>query len=152
MTKPWATCSQSIWRAVLILAMTTALGVLGCSGDPTRASNDRAPVGSADPSATGRDMSSALVPTVNAEYHLSRTIDPVVLEGKETELWARVYRPATLVANQRYPLLVFLHGRYATCGRDSNPRIPEGDGYGLTGACAPRCHRGRSHRSLSCRA
>src|SRR5262249_5775271 len=44
--------------------------------------------------------------------------DQDVTTALKTELWARVYRPAVLSAPP-YPLLVFLHGNHATCGRDA---------------------------------
>src|SRR5512132_4052820 len=54
--------------------------------------------------------------TTSAEYKLPASIDPDVATELATELWARVYRPVNLSAAP-YPLLVFLHGNHATCGR-----------------------------------
>ncbi|WP_375764880.1 hypothetical protein NR798_24490 [Archangium gephyra] len=79
----------------------------------------------------------ALQPVVSAEYKLPATVDPDILPDRATELWARVYRPATLKRGQRYPVLVFLHGNHATCGRGSNPRIDDSVEYTETGTCPP---------------
>ena len=62
---------------------------------------------------------------VSSEYKLPAAIDPIVLADAPadlplrripTELWARVYRPDPMPAGA-LPLLVFLHGNHATCGR-----------------------------------
>jgi hypothetical protein len=58
----------------------------------------------------------------SAEYKLPALFDNVVLADAPanrrlmTELWARVYRPVNL-AGAPFPLLIFLHGNHATCGR-----------------------------------
>jgi hypothetical protein len=61
----------------------------------------------------------------SSEYKLPAAIDPIVLADAPaalplrripTELWARVYRPDPMPAGA-LPLLVFLHGNHATCGR-----------------------------------
>jgi hypothetical protein len=58
----------------------------------------------------------------SAEYKLPAGFDNVVLADAPadrrlmTELWARVYRPVNLTGAP-FPLLVFLHGNHATCGR-----------------------------------
>jgi hypothetical protein len=67
-------------------------------------------------------------------------IDPTVTEFEETELWAAVYRPTTLAAFTRYPLLVFLHGNHQTCGWGSNPRKDETYDYTFTGSCPTNVH------------
>lgn len=76
--------------------------------------------------------------TTTAEYNLGAAIDSEILGDWETEIWARVYRPATLDANKRYPLLVFLHGNHGTCSTGSNPHTEPtanaGD-YAETGTC-----------------
>jgi hypothetical protein len=54
--------------------------------------------------------------TTSSEYKLPAAIDPDVTTELATELWARVYRPATL-SSAPHPLLVFLHGNHGTCGR-----------------------------------
>jgi hypothetical protein len=75
------------------------------------------------------------VPVTSSEYKLAEGVDPDVIGDRVTELWARVYRPATLVAGRRYPLLVFLHGNHQTCGRGSNPRVDDNSQYTTTGSC-----------------
>src|SRR5262245_10271913 len=58
----------------------------------------------------------------SSEYKLPASFDEVVLADAPaafrlmTELWAKVYRP-TILAGAPFPLLVFLHGNHATCGR-----------------------------------
>jgi hypothetical protein len=74
---------------------------------------------------------------VSAEYKLPASLDPDILPDRFTELWARVYRPATLKRGKRYPVLVFLHGNHATCGTGSHPRIDDSLEYTATGTCPP---------------
>ncbi|HEY0092744.1 MAG TPA: hypothetical protein VGB96_00405, partial [Archangium sp.] len=76
-------------------------------------------------------------PVVSAEYKLPAAVDPDILPDRFTELWARVYRPATLKRGQRYPVIVFLHGNHATCGTGSNPRVDDSVEYTGTGTCPP---------------
>src|SRR5262249_4818254 len=58
----------------------------------------------------------------SSEYKLPASFDNVVLADAPadrrlmTELWARVFRPVNL-DGAPFPLLVFLHGNHATCGR-----------------------------------
>src|SRR5438034_2201842 len=58
----------------------------------------------------------------SSEYKLPAGFDNVVLADApaavrlQTELWARVWRPVDL-SGAPFPLLVFLHGNHATCGR-----------------------------------
>src|SRR5690242_18186685 len=58
----------------------------------------------------------------SSEYKLPAGFDNVVLADAPpsvrlmTELWATVYRPVDLSAAP-FPLVVFLHGNHATCGR-----------------------------------
>src|SRR5215510_1480719 len=54
--------------------------------------------------------------TTSSEYKLPPTNDDLVAPQVVTELWARIYRPTNL-NNGPYPLLIFLHGNHATCGR-----------------------------------
>jgi hypothetical protein len=77
----------------------------------------------------------ALVSTTSAEYKLPAAVDPDVLGDRATELWARVYRPSSLVSGKKYPLIVFLHGNHYTCGRGSNPRIDDSAQYTNSGTC-----------------
>jgi hypothetical protein len=112
-------------RVVLALFAMTALAVPGCSGSAEPGADDGEHVESV----------SSLVTATSSEYQLPAAIDTDVLGSRKTEIWARVYRPATLVANKRYPLLVFLHGNHTTCGTGSNPRVDDSVQYSLTGTC-----------------
>ena len=62
----------------------------------------------------------------SSEYKLPASFDDVVLADAPTsvrlmtELWARVFRPVDL-SGAPFPLLVFLHGNHATCGRLAGP-------------------------------
>jgi Kelch motif len=79
------------------------------------------------------------IPTTTAvsstEYHLPFTPEPDVTNLRTMELWAAVYRPTTLAAGTRYPLLVFLHGQHQTCGHDANPRVDDSYQYTTEGRC-----------------
>lgn len=72
--------------------------------------------------------------TTVAEYRLPPTIDPNIIGDRVTEIWAVVHRPAHLF-RQPYPVIIFLHGNHATCGRGSNPRIDDNIDYSSTGTC-----------------
>jgi len=74
--------------------------------------------------------------TTNAEYQFPAERDDEILSVRDVELWARVYRPQDLSAGP-YPLLVFLHGNHATCGRGMNPRIDDNSQYTTFGTCPP---------------
>ncbi len=77
--------------------------------------------------------------TTSAEYKLPAGIDPDVSTELATELWARVYRPVNLAAAP-FPLLVFLHGNHATCGRFEGigpGRFDINVQYTFTGTCPP---------------
>ena len=77
--------------------------------------------------------------TASSEYKLPAAIDPDVTTELATELWARVYRPVTL-SSPPYPLLVFLHGNHATCGRYEGigpGRFDINIQYTFTGTCPP---------------
>jgi len=70
----------------------------------------------------------------SAEYRLGATIDPDVLPGVSTEIWARLYRPLTFT-RQPHPLIIFLHGNHKTCGVGQNPIQEESCQYTFTGTC-----------------
>src|SRR5215468_10815620 len=75
--------------------------------------------------------------TTSSEYKLDAAIDPLVTPLIATELWARVYRPTDL-NNAPYPVLIFLHGNHATCGRFEGAgqgRLDINIQYTLTGTC-----------------
>lgn len=83
----------------------------------------------------------------SAEYKFPAGFDPIVLGVADsfpfpfrlqTELWARVYRPNPTPSNS--PLLVFLHGNHATCGRFAGAgqgRLDINVQYTIDGTCPP---------------
>jgi hypothetical protein len=75
-------------------------------------------------------------PITVSEYKLPAAVDPVVSPALAIELWARVYRPASL-GNSRHALLVLLHGNHATCGRLAGPaeHFDINVQYTFTGTC-----------------
>jgi hypothetical protein len=94
------------------------------------------PTGSSTATASVEVFDPATLPSsVTAEYKFPATRDPVVNPDNDTELWAAVYRPSTLVAGRRYPLAVFMHGNHSTCGHGANPRIDDDSSYSTTGTC-----------------
>jgi len=75
--------------------------------------------------------------TTSSEYKLPPTNDNLVAPQVMTELWARIYRPTNL-DNALHPLLIFLHGNHATCGRFEGAgqgRLDINIQYTLTGTC-----------------
>lgn len=77
--------------------------------------------------------------TTSGEYKLPAFIDPDVATELATELWARVYRPVDM-SGAPYPVLLFLHGNHATCGRfeGAGPgRFDISVQYTFTGTCPP---------------
>lgn len=51
---------------------------------------------------------------IDGEYKLPASLDETVSTKRQTELWAHVWRPDQ---SGPYPLVVFLHGNHATCGK-----------------------------------
>jgi hypothetical protein len=72
--------------------------------------------------------------STSSEYRFPASIDPDILSGVTTEIWARVYRP-TVLNDPPYPLILFLHGNHSTCGHGSNPRIDDSCQYTTLGTC-----------------
>jgi len=75
--------------------------------------------------------------TTSSEYKLPPTNDDLVALQVVTELWARIYRPTNL-NNAPHPLLIFLHGNHATCGRFEGAgqgRLDINIQYTFTGTC-----------------
>ena len=102
-----------------VLAATTSwIAVLGIVALAGTAAAYRDP----PPDASGLGPNATLI----AEYKLDAVIDPDIIAGRFTEIWARVYRPDPLPDNS--PLLVFLHGNHFTCGR-CNVGLPDADGH-----------------------
>jgi hypothetical protein len=96
------------------------------------------------------------LPVTVSQYQLPPIVDREVIDvtydigsGPQplmVEMWASVYRPATLASGTQYPVLIFLHGNHSTCERNSTPSpmpLPPGVtlpptllwGYNLTGVC-----------------
>ena len=75
---------------------------------------------------------------VTSAYKLPAAIDPEVASDIATELWATVYRPIPL-GRGPHPLLVFLHGDYATCGHivPGVGRVDDSIEYTFDGKCPP---------------
>ncbi len=115
--------------SALVISSAGGCGATDSSWEP----EEDALAGSQAPLATR----AAPQPVVSAEYKLPAAVDPDILPDRVTELWARVYRPATLKRGQRYPVIVFLHGNHATCGTGSNPRIDDSVEYTGLGTCPP---------------
>ena len=69
-------------------------------------------------------------------YKLPAKIDPEVATELPTELWATVYRP-TDMGRRAHPLLMFLHGDYATCGHlvAGVGRVDDSIEYTFDGKC-----------------
>jgi hypothetical protein len=77
----------------------------------------------------------ATLKVADGQYKLPASIDPSVTSVIKTELWAHVWRPIT---GGPYPLVVFLHGNHATCGRfdtELGVRIDDRMDYTKTGKC-----------------
>ena len=77
---------------------------------------------------------SGTLETTSSEYRLPAAVDPTVLDGRATEIWARVSRPSDLSGGP-YPVVMMLHGNHGTCGRGANPRIDDNTKYTTTGTC-----------------
>jgi hypothetical protein len=92
------------------------------------------------------------LPTASGEYDLGAQIDNLVLPNCQprsgydckVDVRAKVYRPQTLSGT--YPVVLFLHGNHATCGRPyqsppdpagmlGNPRIDNSVQYTGVGTC-----------------
>ncbi|HET9952953.1 MAG TPA: hypothetical protein VFQ61_00545, partial [Polyangiaceae bacterium] len=94
-------------------------------------------------SSTQSWLQSGLATTVT-EYHLPAYRDTEVLPSADIELWAALHRPATLVAGQRYPLVVLLHGNHGTCRNVSTGA--ESNEYAETGVCRDGAEPIPNHR------
>jgi hypothetical protein len=79
--------------------------------------------------------SAAPLKVMDGQYKLPASLYPSVTSETKTELWAHVWRPKS---GGRYPLVVFLHGNHATCGRfdsELGVRIDDRVDYTTTGKC-----------------
>src|SRR4030095_8975509 len=89
--------------------------------------------------------------TTSSEYKLPPTTDDLVAPQVVTELWARIYRPTNL-NNAPHPLLIFLHGNHATCGRFEGAgqgRLNISIKYTSTGTCRAGCVVVPSHEGYA---
>ncbi len=75
----------------------------------------------------------------SAEYQLPAKVDPEILDGVKTELWAKTYWPEPPNVSPSFsvprPILFFLHGNHGTCGQGSAPRDDYGCEYTFSGQC-----------------
>ncbi|MEM9387873.1 MAG: hypothetical protein AAGA68_22660 [Pseudomonadota bacterium] len=71
--------------------------------------------------------------TARGEYRLDAEIDPLVLEGQFTEVWAETYYP--LGSTGPIPVVAFMPGNRPTCGSGSEPRFDTNCDYTETGIC-----------------
>jgi hypothetical protein len=90
------------------------------------------------------------VPTTTSvsivSYKLPAAVDPDVLSGVVTEVWAAVYRPTTLPSG-RLPVILFLHGDHGTCGDTQSPRNDVSNEYTFSGTCPGSFSRRRAEPS-----
>lgn len=73
---------------------------------------------------------------VTGSYKFEARSEPLVATDRMVDLWAEVYRPATV--SKKSPLLIFLHGNHGTCGyydTAAGVRIDNRADYTTTGAC-----------------
>lgn len=74
---------------------------------------------------------------VSADYRLPPRADPDIAGDVTTEIWATLWRPKSL-NRTRHPLVVFLHGNHATCGRfdgELGVRVDDRIDYTGSGTC-----------------
>ncbi len=124
---------RTLGRAfTLAFALSVTGALAGCTATTPDDSSAfaTAELGTRAPDATGMGPQA----TTNAEYRVDASVDPDVIGDRETELWAHVYRPASL-GDEKHPLLVFLHGNHGTCGRGTNPRVDDNTQYTTQGTC-----------------
>ena len=94
---------------------------------------------------------SQAVTVVSADYRLPAKLDPDIASEVKTEIWATLWRPQPLAAAP-HPLILFLHGNHATCGRIDRAlgiRIDERIDYTLTGRCPSGYVVAPSHRGYA---
>lgn len=73
-------------------------------------------------------------PVASSDYRLEPEIDPKVLPDRKTEVWGKIFWP-NFSGQSNYPLIVFLHGNHATCGKGENPRFDTNCEYTNSGTC-----------------
>ena len=91
------------------------------------------------------------VTVVSADYRLPAKLDPDIASEVKTEIWATMWRPEPLPATP-HPLILFLHGNHATCGRVDRAlgiRVDDRTDYTLTGRCPSGYVVTPSHRGYA---
>jgi len=94
---------------------------------------------------------SQAVSMVSADYRLPAGLDPDIASEAKTEIWATLWRPEPLAAGA-HPLILFLHGNHATCGRVDQAmgiRVDDRNDYTLTGRCPSGYIVAPSHRGYA---
>jgi hypothetical protein len=94
---------------------------------------------------------SQAVSMVSADYRLPARQDPDIASEAKTEIWATLWRPEPLAAGP-HPLILFLHGNHATCGRVDQAmgiRVDDRNDYTLTGRCPSGYIVAPSHRGYA---
>ena len=130
-------------RAAMGLVAVPFFGTMACSSEAPEISDSEAnSIGNIAQKVQAASLAAAPDPTevgpnavTSAEYKLPAATDPDVVSTEPTEIWAQVYRPENL-GDTAHPLLVFLHGNHATCGKGSNPRKDDSCEYTHKGTCS----------------
>ncbi|MFL5332952.1 MAG: hypothetical protein ACJ8H8_07170, partial [Geminicoccaceae bacterium] len=94
---------------------------------------------------------SRAVTVVSADYRLPAKLDLDVASEVKTEVWATIWRPEPL-ASAPHPVILFLHGNHATCGRLDPAlaiRVDDRTDYTLTGLCPKGYVVAPSHRGYA---
>ena len=119
--------------SLLLPAFLAGCLAIGCSLEPTASDSGSQAADvtekAQDPTGLGPNQ------VADAEYKRPAATDPDVLGDRMTEVWAHLWRPATMNAGEKHPLLVFLHGNHGTCGTGSNPRSDDNTQYTTDGTC-----------------
>lgn len=127
-------------RAALRRSLSSCLVALIAAGCAPNSAEDSAPCdGKCDGPLGDAPLATAIGPLdiVDTEYRFAAATDADVLEDRDTEIWAHVWRPTARGASPR-PVLVFLHGNHATCGSwaaDGSVRYDTGCQYTSSGTC-----------------
>lgn len=121
--------------SLLTPALLAGCFALGCSTNATEDDSSKAAADLTERAAdaTGRGP----LAIADAEYKFDASVDPDVLGDRKTEVWGHLWRPKTVSAGERHPLIVFLHGNHGTCGTGSNPRSDNNVQYTSQGTCPP---------------
>jgi hypothetical protein len=119
--------------SLLTPALLAGFLAIGCSTSP--ASDGSANAGSDFTERAVDATGKGPLAIADAEYKLPAAVDPDVIGDRATEVWAHMWRPATLNPGEKHPLIVFLHGNHGTCGTGSNPRSDDSTQYTTQGTC-----------------